>query len=222
MSDDSFIREVNEELRQDQFKALWRRYGTMAIVIAALVIVATAGYVAYEYWSTSRANRSGDLFAQALELVEEGNSAEALTTLEELETAGYGSYPVLARLRAASILADNEQIEQAIASLDEVVNDGSAPAVLRDIARLRAGLLLVDHGSYADVATRVESLTADTNPMRHTAREALALAAWKEGNRETALTLFGEITDDPQAPTDIRQRAEMMSDLITGSGSESG
>lgn len=222
MSDDSFIREVNEEVRQDRYKALWWQYGLYIIGAVVLVILATAGYVAYEYWSTSRANSSGDAFARALELSDEGNTTEALSVLEELEDTGYGSYPVLARLRAASIQADGGNVDEAIANLDEVINDDSAPDVVREVARLRAGLLLVDHGSYADVAARVEPLTAEGNPMRHTAREALALAAWKEGERENALTLFGEIADDPEAPADVQQRAEMMSELISGSGSESG
>ncbi|WP_163269194.1 tetratricopeptide repeat protein [Chelativorans alearense] len=218
MSDDSFIREVNEELRQDQLKALWRRYGTMAIAAAALVILATAAYVGYEYWSTSRANQAGDAFARALELADEGNTDEALAALEELETSGYGSYPVLARLRAAATLADGGKAEEAVAKYDAVAGDNSVPSAIRDMARLRAALLLVDHGSYTDVATRVEPLTAEGNAMRHTARETLALAAWNEGDRENALALFGQIIDDPQAPAGARQRAEMMSELIAGSG----
>ncbi|WP_274425434.1 tetratricopeptide repeat protein [Chelativorans sp. YIM 93263] len=222
MSDDSFIREVNEEVRQDRYKTLWRQYGAFIVGAVALIILAAAAYVAYDYWSTSRANRSGDEFARALELAEEGNNTEALAVLEELEDSGYGSYPVLARMRAASIQAESGNIDEAVANLDAVMEDSSAPGVIREIARLRAGLLLVDHGSYADVAARVEALTSVGNPMRHTAREALALAAWKEGERDNALTLFGEIADDPEAPADARQRAEMMSELISGSGSESG
>ena len=42
MSDDSFIREVNEELRQDQAKALWDRYGPIVLGIAVAVVLATA------------------------------------------------------------------------------------------------------------------------------------------------------------------------------------
>lgn len=222
MSDDSFIREVNEELRQDQFKALWQRYGVFVIAAVALVVLATAGYVGYEQWTMARANRSGDVFARALTLAAEGNSEDALAAFTELEASGYGAYPMLARLRAATTLAQAEKFEEAIAKFDAVAGDSAAPGAIRDIARLRAGLLLVDHGSYADVAARVEPLTAEGNAMRHTAREALALAAWKDGNRENALALFGQIVDDPQAPAGTRQRAEMMSELIAGSGGESG
>jgi hypothetical protein len=197
-------------------RVLWRRYGPIAIGLAALLVLGMAAWVAYDHWWTSRANESGDRFAQALELAEEGNSQEALQLLEELENSGAGAYPVLARLRAATTLADSDDIDGAITKFDEVANDAAVPAAIRDVARLRAALLLVDHGSYADVAARVETLSADTNPMRHIARETMALAAWKEGNRENALSLFGEIADDEQAPAGARQRAEMMMDLISG------
>ncbi len=117
------------------------------------------------------------------------------------------------------MLADEGKATEAVAAFDAVANNSSAPAALRDMARLRSGLLLIDHGSYADVSARVEQLTSDSNPVRHSAREVLALSAWKEGNRDTALSLFGQIIDDGDAPAGVRQRAEMMSDLISGSGS---
>ncbi|MBW8909406.1 MAG: hypothetical protein JF620_10360, partial [Mesorhizobium sp.] len=91
----------------------------------------------------------------------------------------------------------------------------------RDIARLRAALLLVDHGSFADVSSRVEALTSDTNPLRHSAREALGLAAWKDGKSADALKLFDQISSDDGAPRNVRQRAQLMSELIRGSGNAS-
>ena len=127
---------------------------------------------------------------------------------------------MLANLREATLLADSGKPAEAIAAFDAVANDGSAHRALREMARLRAGLLLIDHGSYSDVAARVEQLTAETNPVRHSAREILALSAWKEGNRDTALSLFNQILDDGEAPAGVRQRAEMMSELISASGSD--
>lgn len=221
MSDDSFIREVNEEVRKDQAMALWDRFGALIIGAAVLVVLGTAAFVGYDYWVEARANRSGDAFGQALALAAGGQSGEALAALEALEADGYGAYPLLARMRAATVLSEQGDPAAAVAAFDEVANDGSIPDALRDVARLRAALLLVDHGSYADVSARVETLTADSNQLRHSAREALALSAWKEGNSADALTLFSQISSDTAAPSNARQRAELMSELIRGSGAAS-
>ena len=218
MSDDSFIREVNEELRQDQAKALWKRYGPLVIGVAVAIVVATAAWVGYEYWVQSRANASGDRFSAALDLAEKGQSDEALAAFEELEAEGYGAYPVLARLRAATVLAEKGELDAAVTEFDAVAADGSVPAAIRDMARLRAGYILVDSGSYEDVSARVEVLTADSSALRHAAREALALSAWREGRGADALSLFEQIVADDAAPRNTRQRAEVMVELIRGSG----
>ncbi|MER8777115.1 tetratricopeptide repeat protein [Mesorhizobium sp. M0977] len=217
MSDDSFIREVNEEIRRDQAHALWDRFGTAVLVLAVLVVLGTAAVVGYRYWDETRANRSGDAFSQALKLANEGKNDEALAALEGLEKDGYGAYPLLARMRAATVKADKGDVDAAVKDFDEVAADTKIPSGIRDMARLRAALLLVDHGTFADVSSRVEALTADTNTLRHTAREALGLAAWKEGKAADALKLFDQIAADDGAPRNTRERATLMSELIRGS-----
>lgn len=221
MSDDSFFREVNEEIRQEKARALWDRFGPAAIVVAVLVVIGTGLFVAWEYWVETRANRSGDEFSHALTLANSGKADEALAAFDALEKDGYGAYPLLARMRAATVQADKGDFKAAVAGFDEVAADTSIPVAIRDIARLRAALLLVDHGTYAEVSSRVEALTNDTNPLRHSAREALALAAWKDGKSQDALKLFDQISADDGASRNARQRANVMAELIRGSGNAS-
>lgn len=217
MSDDSFIREVNEELRRDQAKAVWDRYGPIALAAALVIVLGTAAVVGFQYWTETRANRSGDQFSRALTLAGENKNDEALSVLAELQADGYGAYPLLARMRAATVHAGKGDFKAAVEGFDAVAADGSIPAAIRDMARMRAGLLLVDHGSYADVAARVETLTGDAHALRHTAREALGLAAWKEGRAEDARELFEQIVQDQAAPRNVRERATMLIELIGGS-----
>lgn len=221
MADDSFFREVNEELRHDRAKALWTRYGILVIGLAIVVVIATAAYVAYDYWQQSRADKSGDAFSHALELANQGKPDQAVAEFKELEKNGNGAYPLLARMRTATALAAKDDFKGAVGGFDAVAADGSTPDAIRDMARLRAAFILVDHGSYDDVAKRVESLTGDDNPLRHSAREALGLAAWKDGKPADAMDLFQKIVNDASAPRNIQQQAEMMTELIAGSGSAS-
>ena len=198
MADDSFFREVNDELRSDRAKELWRRYGAVVVGLAIVVVVATAAWRGYEYWTASKASKSGDQFLAALDLAQQGKNDEALAALDKLEKTGYGQYSVLARMRAATVTADKGDKAAAVKAFDAVQNKGT--------------------GSYDDVARRAEPLSADGNPFRHSAREALGLAAWKKGDKADAAKLFNQIANDGGAPANLRQRASMMLGLLRADG----
>lgn len=218
MTDDGFFREVNEELRSDKVKAIWTRYSSLLIGAVVAIVVGTAVFAFYEYWTEKQAPQSGDQFLAALNLVRDGKNDEALKTLDQLEKDGYGAYPVLARMRAAGVIAQKGDLAGAVAAFDKVSADTSIPQAIRDLAKLRAALILVDTGSYDDVASRVEALSSDSNPMRHSAREALGLAAWKAGRGADAAKLFQQISDDQTAPANIRQFADTMLDMLKSTG----
>jgi hypothetical protein len=218
MSDDHFVREVDDEIRSDQFKSLWDRYGIMVIGAAVAIVLATAGWRGYEYWRDGKASASGDAFLSALTKANSGDNDGALAELTGLETSGFGAYPVLARMRAATVEAAKGDAAKAVAAFEAIANDANVDASIRDMARLRAGLLLVDTGSYEDVARLVEVLSSDGNPLRHSAREALGLAAWKAGKAAEAEGFFKQLADDDEAPRNIGERAGLMLDVIKSSG----
>ncbi|HMQ58266.1 MAG TPA: tetratricopeptide repeat protein [Rhizobiaceae bacterium] len=218
MSDDSFIREVDEELRADRARDLWSRYGKLLIAAALLVVLATAAWRGWEWWVERQASTSGDRFLAALQLSNDGKADEAIAALEALQKDGYGAYPVLAAMRAATELQKKGDTAGAVAAFDKVANDAANPQPIAQMAKLRAGYILVDTGAYADVSARVETLAVDGNPLRHAAREALGLAAYKEGRLKDAEALFRQIADDGDAPRGVRERAGVMIDLIVAAG----
>jgi hypothetical protein len=127
MTDDGFFREVNEELRSDKAKAIWSRYGSLLIGAVVALVVGTAVFAFYEYWTEKQASQSGDQFLAALNLVRDGKNDEALKTLDQLEKDGYGAYPVLARMRAAGVIAQKGDLAGAVAAFDKVSADTCAP-----------------------------------------------------------------------------------------------
>lgn len=220
-TNDLFVREVDEELRQDKIKSAWRRFGKMVIALAVAIVLAVAAWTGYKTWAESRANASGDRFLAALDAARDGNTDEALKGLAALEADGTGAYPLLARFRSAALTAAKDP-KAAVTAFDAVAADSSVAQPLRDIAKLRAAYLLVDHGTYAEVATRAEVLSADGNPMRYSALEAMGLAAYKAGDNANAQKLFETITADSAAPESLTQRAQIMLSLISGTAPKSG
>jgi hypothetical protein len=216
--DDSFFREVNEELRSDQMRIVWKRFGRILIGAAVLIVLGTAGYRGYEYWDSHNASQSGDRFTAALQLAAQNKPDESLAALSAIEKDGTGAYPVLAKLRAASVQADKRDTAAAVAALTEIGNDGSAPSAIRDLAKLRAAWLLIDTGTYEQVAAQAEGMVAQGQMLANSAREALGLAAYKAGNFPQAKQWFKQIADDGTAPRNVSNRAQIMLDNIAASG----
>ncbi|CCF20147.1 conserved protein of unknown function [Pseudorhizobium banfieldiae] len=215
---DSFIREVNEELRSDQFKNAWSRYGKIAIGVAIVIVVATAGYRGYEYWQSHNASQSGDRFLAALNLASEGKHDEALAAFQALEQDGTGDYPVLAQMRAAAVLSEKGDTAGAVAAFKEVAANTAAPDAMRDVAKLRAAWLLIDTGTYEEVSAEAEVLTGGNHALRNSAREALGLSAYKAEDMARAKEWFQAIVDDATAPRNVESRAQIMLDNIAASG----
>ena len=209
MADDSFIREVEEELRSDKFKALWKRFGPLIVGGAVLLVAATAAWRGWLAYTESQANASGDRFLEAIERAEAGEREEALSLLAALREDGAGRYDLLAAMQSAGLRAADDPRAAADAFV-AVANDAGTPPAVADVARLRAAYLLVDHGEVGEVSALVAPLAVDGEPMRHSAREALGLAAWRAGDRDAAAERFRAIVSDQAAPPGVRARAEEM------------
>jgi hypothetical protein len=103
-----------------------------------------------------------------------------------------------------------------VRTYDALASDSSAGEVLQDLAAVRAGLILVDTAPYQELRSRLEPLTASDRPFRHTARELLALSAWRAGDAAATRHWLDLIMADRQTPPDVRRRAEMLAALTTG------
>jgi len=80
LSDESLFREVDEEVRQEQFKKLWARYGKFVIGLAVLVIIGVAGMEGWRYFQMKQSEQAGDSFFAATDLAAAGKAAERSRT----------------------------------------------------------------------------------------------------------------------------------------------
>ena len=109
----------------------------------------------------------------------------------------------LARFREAAELVRTDQAA-AVKAYDALAADSSLGRALQDLAAVRAGLLLVDTAPLADLNARLEPLTTRDRTFRHTARELLALGAWRTGDQAAAQAL---VRHDHRRPRDAGRDA---------------
>ncbi len=213
MSD--IFREVDEEVRREQLQRLWSRYGNLVIVLAILIVAGVGGWRAYQWWEAKKAAEAGSQFEAAVALSEQGKYDEARAAFDKLASTGTAGYRSLARFRAAEALAGNDP-QAAIKAYDALATDSGLGQTMQDLANVRSGLILVDTAPYDQLLARLEPLTAADRTFRHTARELLALAAWRAGNVAQVKRWVDTIMGDPETPAAVRSRAEMLAAVTSG------
>jgi hypothetical protein len=209
--------EVDEEVRREQLKKLWDRYSIYLIALAVLIVAGMAGWRGYEYWVAKKAAAAGAEFEAAVALSEQGKQAEAEAAFAKVAAEAPAGYRVLARMRAASVLAQSKPAD-AVKAFDDLSADASLGAVWQDLAAVRAGLLLVDTAPLADMRRRLEPVTEPTRSFRHSARELLALSAWRNHDNAAARKYLDMIAGDAESPVGVRARADVLSALIIADG----
>jgi hypothetical protein len=213
------FREVDEEVRREQLKKLWDRYGNYVVAAAVLLVAAVAAWRAYMWWEAKKAAETGAAFEAATTLAEAGKRGEAEAAFAKIAADGTAGYRHLARMREAAELAQSDA-KAAIAAYDQITADRAIGPVLQDLAALRAAALLIDSGALAEAQRRLEPLAANDRTFRHTAREFLVLAAWRAGDTTAAKRWFDLIMTDAQTPAATRSRVEML--MALGSGASKG
>ena len=214
MSDASDVfREVDEEVRREQLKKLWERWGNYVVALAVLIVAGVGAWRGYEWYEAKKAAEAGSAFEAAITLAEGGKHAEAQAAFAKVATDGSSGYRTLARLREASQLAYQDP-KAAVAAYEKISSDGSINQALRDLAALRAGSLLIDAGSYPDALRLLEPVAQPERTFRHTARELLALSSWRQGDAAGTKRWFDMLSTDPLTPSATRSRAEMLMALV--------
>jgi hypothetical protein len=205
--------EVDEDVRRDQLKKLWDQYSIYIVAGALLIIASVGGWRGYQYLEAKKAAEAGIAFDKAVELSEANKHSEAEAAFTDLAAKAPSGYRMLARLRAAAELA-NRDPQAAAKSYDDIAADRSVGTTEQDLARVRAAGLLLDSLSYPAMLQRLEASTAPGATFRHTARELLALSAWRAGDTAAARQWLELIANDGETPPSLRSRAEALQALL--------
>ena len=206
MSD--IFREVEEDVRSAQLKALWDRYGILVIGAAVAVVVATGIGVYWQDMQRGKREAAAMQFLAGEKLLLDGKAAEAVAHFAKLaQETGIEGYALLARMKEAAAKLDAGDVSGAVGAYDALAADSEMDPLLRAVASLKAAMLLFDTASADELKLRLLPLAKDDGPVRYSAREMLAFLALRDDSADMARKQFQELADALAAPQGIRARA---------------
>ncbi len=205
-TNDSFIDEVAEAVRRERLNLWFRRWGWLI----ALLVLAIVGTAAALEWRESRtataAQARGDALLSALETEEPEARLAALSALPV-----QGEDGMVAAFLLAADQSQGGEAEAAAQTLTAVAQDSSIPAVYRDLAALKAAMVL---GPQADRAS-LEALATPGAPYRLLAAEQLAILDLQSDRRDDGIAGLRAIFEDAEVSGAQQSR---VSALLTALG----
>ena len=207
MSDtDSFIDEVNEEVRRDRMFVMLKRYGWIAVLVIILIVGGAAWSEYRKAQATAQAEQLGDDIIAALGSNDTGERASALSAVDAQTEGG----AAIVQFMISAAQSNSEETAAAITGLNEIASNGELPEIYRQIAAFKALTLQTETLPADDLRLQFEALAQPGAPLRLLAMEQLALINIAEGQVDAAIEQLQAILQDAEAGRDLQQRVSQL------------
>ena len=204
---ETFLREVDENLRRDQLRDFAQKHGSWIIAGLILFLAACGGWIYWQHYQVQRSEKQVEELAQIYTDIGAGRVGNAPQKLDALAKSGKKGVRASALFTRAALAIQQNDLKLATATYKEIAGDGSLPKPYRDAALIRQTALEFDSMKPDAVVARLEPLAKPGNPWFTSAGEMTAMALIKQGKKQEAGRLFAAIAKDTNAPEAARARS---------------
>jgi hypothetical protein len=204
---ETFLREVDENLRRDQLADFAKKYGNWIIAGLVVFLAAAGGWIYWQQYQVQRSEKQVEQLAQIYTDIGVGKTASAPRQLDTLAKSGKKGVRASALFTRAALAIQQNDLKLALSTYKEIAADGSLPQAYRDAALIRQTALEFDSVQPDAIIQRLEPLAKPGNPWFSSAGEMTAMALIKQGKKQEAGRLFAAIAKDKTVPDESRARA---------------
>ncbi len=214
VTEEVFVREVEEELQRDQMLSLWDRFGKPALAGLAVILL---GWAAYIYWGhrvDAAAGLEGEKLTGVVDgLVSNGGTGADKALAEVLKSDAQGFHGP-AGLISASLALQTSDPKKAADEFGKVAKaEGSAPA-WRELALIRQTAATFDTAKPEAIVAQLKPLAISGKPWFGSAGEMTAIAYLRMGKADLAGKMFADLAKDEGVPETIRSRSSEMANAL--------
>ena len=196
--------EIDEDLKRDQMRLLWVRYGKIVMAAVAAIVLLVALRQGYTALQISQVEASASAYQQALK------SDDVVAALEAQRGQLKGGYAMLAQFQIAADQAASNDFAAAEASYLALASDTSLDPLYQQAATLLSIMVAPEDVDVLTLMTRLSDLETAAGPWQAMALETGAGLALRDGKKDTAVAKYKRLAEMADVPAGMRQRAERM------------
>jgi len=216
MSDLEVFREVDEDYRRERMIAFWRRYGTVLLAAAVVVMLIASGINYMRVRAEQRKEADTAQFEALLSDIQPGNEQQAIAALAAYAATAKPVEATLAMFTEAALRQRGGNDTAAAQVYHQIADGDQASPEMKDLAIVRLGYIAADAATPEPLIPRLQAIADKDSPWRYSAREAIALLTARSGQHEAAAKMFSDLAQAPGAPPDLAGRARALADLYRG------
>ena len=205
---DAFIQEVDEDVHNENLKIWWNRYGAFVILFVVLAVTATVSFDKIRSWKIAQNQRMTEEYMVAAQVRD--NAEETLGALQKVSKDNKGIFSDFARLQIANVLLQQEKTDEALETLQQLVDDKQANSEVQHIALIKIATYNVDTATKEEMVKLLEPVLTENNSWRPLAQDLLAMSAVKNGDLETAKSIYEGILQIKDLPENFRVKIQDM------------
>lgn len=207
---ETFVREVDENLRRDQLRDFFKAYGNWLIAGVVLFLAASGGLIWWRQHQQERSEAQVEQYAGLYKDIASGNTSKTPQQLDQLSDDSSKAVRASAKFARGALALQQGDVKSAIAAYKSASSDSGLPQPYRDAALIRQTALEFDQLQPQEVISRLEPLAKPGEPWFGSAGEMTALALAKQGKRQEAGSMFAAIAKDNSVPVSLRERAAQL------------
>jgi len=204
---ESFVREVDENLRRDQLRDMAKSYGKWIVLAVILFLAGAGGYLYWQSQQKKQALEDSETISAALDKLASGNVKGAREALVPFTDSSNSITRGTSLFGQAALALRQSDRKTAIELYRKAAADKGLPQAYRDLATVRLTLTEFDQLKPDEIITRLAPLAQPGQPFFGTAGEMTGMALIAKGDRAGAGQLFAKLAADKQVPQSIRARA---------------
>ena len=209
------FQEVDEELREEKYKSIWRKFRYYLIGGLILFILGIAVNAFWKDYNLKEINERSERFFTAIEMAQE-DKVNAIALLEEFanqEEKNSEYNALIARFTEAAIRRSEKDFNGALV-IYQSLEENNVSNFYEDYAKLSSVEMLIALNNKKDAKLILDDLISNTSDLKYIAMEYMGYLEIDEGNFSKAQTIFTNIADDALSSVNMKNRSREVLSIL--------
>lgn len=202
--EENLIKEVNEEIQQDDYKKLWNKYGKYLISLFIIIILTVSSGTIYKNYRISKIEKESILYFEALELIKNENFVDAQKILKRINDSKSSGYSMLSALQILDL--ENKGKNE---FNSKNLNIDKNPFFENYYILQKFSQNLEKNKDDISI-NKIIKISQPGSPWRFSAHELLAAYYLKKNDLNNAIQSLNTIIEDDEVPIFAKERAILL------------